>query len=281
MNEILTTVEKTEREFGPNSIFMIGNSYRSMYHDDYASFTYFNNVTGEILHDSWTTAAACPPYSCFECKRVEAAMKEGLLDMDKWNAYKIGTMREMIDACPFTIKPHHHPIVKVERGRKWKGTGVLIKVDSSSYSWGPTYGRGYNTAVSETALIYSLEEGCLRECNYHFVEILEPEKIKDGYKAWAHAQMDHAERVTGKDAERMSKEFNWSFDTYMKAKYEELGIDVDNASYPEQEERERKEAEKKEKILAGIREWVLAKTDKREPEEVEALVMGIYRKRYC
>lgn len=281
MSEYLTTVEKTEREFGPNSIFLVKEDYHGKYEDDYCYFTYFNNVTGEILSDYWTTAGACPSYGRYECKRLDDAKKEGLLDMEKWNAYKIGCMRYVVEKFPFKIEAKHHPVVEVKRGRKWKGIGVLISVKKSSYSWGPSYGRGYNTSVSETAVIYSLEERCLRECNYTFVEIHEPEKLKASYQAWANDIIDMAEKVTGRDAERMDREYDWSFERYMRERYEALGIDADNASHPEQEERERKEAEKREKILAGIREWVLEKTDKREPEEVEALVMGIYRKRYC
>ena len=284
MAEILTTVEKVEKEYGPNSIFLICADYHGKYEDDYCYFTYFNNVTGEAESDYWTTAAACPSYGRYECMTVKEAMEKGLLDMNKWNDYKIAGYRKCLyneKTSEYMIKDKHHPIVEVKGGRKWKGIGILASVNTSSYSWGPTYGRGYNTSVTETAVIYSFEECCLRECNNDFVKVVEPQKLFTQYNEWANAMIDTAAEKTGRDAERMKKDWDWSFDAFMKERFESLHIDVDNAFYPEQIERAKKNAEKKAETLASIREWVKNNTDKTEIAEIEGLVMGIYRKRYC
>ena len=285
MSEILTTVEKHEKEFGVGNFFLICADYHGKYEDDYCYFTYFDNLTGQILDDYWTTAAACPNYSRYECMTVKEAQEKGLLNMELWNNYKIEGFRKSLynedSSVSYVFKPHHHSIVEVKKGRKWKGIGILVDVVEKVYAWGPSYGRGYNQSVTETAVIYDFNDCCLHECNVNFVEIVNAKEILAEYNRWANEWIDRAAKETKNNWETMKTSYNWSFDKFMEERFQKLGINVENAFYPEQVERERQAAEKKAKTMSDIIAWVKENTDKTSIEDIMGLAHGIYRKRYA
>ena len=124
--DIETQCEIHIRLYGENSCFLVTDNYHGLYHDDYCSFTYYSNVTGEYFEDSWTTAACCPNYSCYECKRFKDAVNEGLIDINIYNANWNPIKCKLLDFIikhpkEFTKAWKIYPFVEVYRGRSHKG----------------------------------------------------------------------------------------------------------------------------------------------------------------
>lgn len=132
-NGFETKVETHERLYGKNSCFLVGESYQSLYNDDYCGFKYYSNVTGEYFEDSWSTAYACPPYSCFEVEmKFDKAKELGLIDKEKFNknwehtVHEIGSFYEN-NPMEWATFFKRFPQVEVYRGRSFKGRkGLLI-----------------------------------------------------------------------------------------------------------------------------------------------------------
>lgn len=81
-----TKLEIHERLYGLDSCFLVSSNYHGYYHDDYADFTYYSNVTGEYFKDNWTTAAVCPNYDSYiNCKKFDEAKELGLINISLYN----------------------------------------------------------------------------------------------------------------------------------------------------------------------------------------------------
>lgn len=127
--------------YGENSAFLVSESYRSCYHDDYASFTYYSNITGEYFEDEWTTAGACFPYDCYKTKEFNDAKEEDLIDIGIYNSKYIipETLLKYDDSLfVFALQCKKAPYVEVFSGKKMKGCKG-IAIDSYKHRFGGEY----------------------------------------------------------------------------------------------------------------------------------------------
>lgn len=134
-------------EIGLENVFYVGENYRGLYHDDYCTFTFYNNLTGEFFYDEWTTAFACPSCDSYYegIYTIKEGLELGLIDMEKVfalnkkrfetmienNAKKIFSSDSIDDNC-------FYPRIRISRGRKWRGEGYLIDMETNVYHFGPT-----------------------------------------------------------------------------------------------------------------------------------------------
>ena len=297
-------------EIGVENFFYVGESYRSMYHDDYCTFTFFNNLTGEYEYDNWTTAAACPACDSYydELFTIEEAIKFGLLDMAKVLELNKKRYIEMVEHIASDVKNSpdrimeklgicFFPKVEVSRGRKWKGSGYLMSMEHSSYSYGPSYGRGYNTSHSVTAKIFSIEDCQIHYCNGEYVNYVNIDNIIESYKNWALLRIEklflsiedamyyfntskigwqlkenHASQgISFKEFIENDAEMN----TFI-SRMESISANAFDAKvFDEQAARARRNAEQ----LPNIIEWVKNNTDKKDENEIMSLAIHILNKR--
>lgn len=114
------------RLYGENSCFLIAENYQGLYQDDYASFVYYSNITGERFEDRWTTAACCPNYDNYkQCITFDKAVKEGLINIDLYNSNWSCSPCKISDFLKqypdqFINYKGIFPFVKVYRGRSFK-----------------------------------------------------------------------------------------------------------------------------------------------------------------
>lgn len=135
-------LETHDRLYGKGNAFLVSKNYRSCYHDDYASFTYYSNATGEYFDDEWTTAFACPAYSCYMTEKTfDEAKEEGLIDVDIYNSeYKIPETALNYDDTlyAFALRCNKAPYVTVISGKKMNGCKG-IAIDSYTHYFGGEY----------------------------------------------------------------------------------------------------------------------------------------------
>lgn len=136
----LTNSEIHTLLYGEDSCFLVSKSYQSKWDDDYASFRYYSNVTGEYFDDNWTTAAACPHYDNYiKVKSLSEAEKLGLIDIALYNSNynpTIDHLRNRMTHWFDYLRSCERPMAKVVKGRKVKkGTiGMVIgKVSEPNY----------------------------------------------------------------------------------------------------------------------------------------------------
>lgn len=275
---IPTECMKAIAKYGAENIFMTGQSYSSHYHDDYASFSYYNNVTGEEFTDSWTTAAACPSYGSYECFSFKSAVKNGLVNMEKyllllrsknkrWVEHERHDRQFSIDELIRFKLP-----IKVERGRKWKGTGYVVSKHTSSFGrFGTTY-----------AVVYDEKNNELREVNPDFIEVIGLEEIVN---EWKKEMYDRIEVSTVQNLQVTSdgiieQNFFVHFEKWLLAKCEGVEIDTSSASYPEQKIRDDRKQDFKSRKIEELVKWVKDNTDK-TGDDILVLAERIYNKRYA
>lgn len=129
------------RLYGPNTAFLVSEHYQSHYHDDYASFTYYSNITGEYFSDTWATAFGCPCYSEYLTKKFEEALTEGLIDIDTYNKAVVipeVLFEDDINLYAYALRCKHAPFVEVTGGRKKPGKRGLA-FDSYNHPYGGEY----------------------------------------------------------------------------------------------------------------------------------------------
>lgn len=264
---IKTCCEIHEMLFGKDSCFLVGSNYRSMYHDDYASFTYYSNVTGEYFEDEWATAFACPNYSCYECKRFEDAKKEGLINIELFNStwkpyeYQIGEWYKKYPKYFVEVKKRF-PIVKVFRGRSNKGrTGVYFgtrKVNNKG--WEKNMEVIYDLETKEFFLVGAgytqITDDFIEKYNKALDDFIEKEN-----------QVNDRMREFNLDIERSVIDkifFNGDFESW----YSEMS----NARYKWLErydyEQDRKNYAPSEKLLQWVRDHFKQVTDENEIYEI-------------
>lgn len=280
-------------ELGAENVFFFSKNYHGRYEDDDCEFYYWDNVNGKVISDSWTTRFYCPNFNLYTANVItfEEAIKEGLVNMDllykaaiervqNTIKYKVGTIKE--------INPQHHPLVKVSGGRKWKGTGFLVSVETNTYSYGPSYGKGYNQTSTTTARILSVEDFQIHYVNYKYVQFVDFDNIIKEFE-------DHANKVLENyvDSGLVSKFFETptttpyinmqdtsflDFDKFIEGRYPNVDSLIANAYDPVEEERKRKFSEQKSKDFASLMEWVENKTDKTGDLEKSKLAIHIMNK---
>lgn len=211
-----TAYMKAIAKYGAENIFMVSNSYRGCYHDDYASFKYYNNVTGETFEDSWTTAFACPCYDNYKCLTFKEAVKYGLVDMKKYLAYLCVEMKKQIEKMSPTPTFNLDELIKfklpvtVKGGRKWRGSGYVVSKFTSKF------GRRETTY----AVIYDEDHNELREANSAFLNIIGVEEL---VKGWQQEMIGNIETATIQDLHttadgNIQSDFFMSFEKWLEKK---------------------------------------------------------------
>lgn len=274
-------------EIGAENVFYISNHYSSHYYDDDCTFTYWNNKEGKIISDCWTTRCYCPDFKLYTANVItfEKAIKEGLVNMDLLYKYAIERAQSTIKYKASAIKgidPQHHPLVKVSGGRKWKGTGFLVSVETS------TYGYGYGQSTTKTARILSTEDFQIHHANYQYVEFMDFDNIVKEFADQANKVLEGYVK-SGRVNEFFEEPNNTpnisirdisflNFDKFLEGRYPNVDSFIANAYDPEEEERKRKFSEQKSNDFARLMEWVENKTDKTSDIEKTKLAIHVMKK---
>lgn len=292
-NDVYPHIFDVIAEIGAENVFYISNHYSSHYHDDDCTFIYWNNKEGKIISDSWSTRYYCPNFNLYTANVItfEKAIKEGLVNMDLLYKYAIERAQSLINNKVRAIKeidPQHHPLVKVSGGRKWKGTGFLVSVETNTYSYGPSYGKGYNTTSTTTARILSTEDFQIHYVNYKYVEFVDFDNIVKEFADRANKVLEDYVK-SGRVAEFFEAPNNTpnisirdisflNFDKFLEGRYPNVDSFIANAYDPEEEERKRKYSEQKSNDFARLMEWVENKTDKTGDIEKTKLAIHVMKK---
>ena len=299
--------QRTAAEIGLENVFYVGKNYRGLYQDDYCTFTFYNNLTGEFFYDEWTTAFACPSYSSYieGIYTIEEGFELGLIDMEKvfaLNKKRFETMiennAEKLFSSDSIDNNCFYPRVRVSKGRKWRGEGYLIDMKTNVYHFGPTYGKGYNTSSSTTARILSLEDFQIYYCNAEYIEFVDMEKITEMYKVWAgnivyklFTDLHNAkyyfntESLTWTLLPDLEEQFDFSIDNFfnrhtdMRNHISRMNTIVAQAYDAKEFERKAQYSRRLAEQLPGVIEWVKTNTDKTSEEDVLELALHILNKR--
>lgn len=299
--------QRTAAKIGLENVFYVGKNYRGLYHDDYCTFTFYNNLTGEFFYDEWTTAFGCPSYSSYTegIYTVEEGLELGLIDMEKvfeLNKKRFETLINAASKQIFSIKSIEafcfFPRVRVSRGRKWKGEGYLIDVETNVYHFGPTYGKGYNTSSSTTARILSLEDFQIHYCNADYLEFIDQERIDKMYIDWANNTISdlfnslndakcyfNMDSLEWKIFEGIADRYDVSLEKFfercsaMSNHISKMNTIVAQAYDAKEFERKAQYSQRLAEQLPNVIEWVKANTDKTSEEDVLELALHILNKR--
>ena len=286
-NYIVPGIVKTIAELGAENVFYISKSYRGLYEDDDCCFSYWDNVNGEIIYDYWTTAAACPSFDLYieNIITIEQAQENNLLNMDLVKKFNINNALKVVN----NRKNHTHenakiikkynPIVKVERGRKFRGTAYYI-VDIETHN-----NPNYPTKVE--AKVLSLDDFQIHYCNPSFIQLVEMDKIVEDYIKWA---TDVINTIVSRNAYSTFfdmngvtwgiKDENFSFESYVAINANDIDHLLANAYDPRLEEEKKRRAENRANEYPKILEWVKTKTQLTNEADQIALAIKILNKKY-
>lgn len=290
-----TVVQDAIAKYGVNNIFMVSEDYHGLYEDDHCNFVYFNNVTGEIFTDRWSTAYACPAFQLFECMKIEEAFNAGLVNMEllfKGEQNRLIAKYTNANFGYYSIEDLSHFGFKVEvkTGRKWKGVGYLIDSYTKSYQWGVKqwksdndYGMSYTTYCK----IYDPATNRIEVATSQNVNILNYDEVVQQYKE----DMINAVKNTTVDDLVVSPRIELksskllSFPEWMIKN--KRTIDTNSAFDVAADEmqkkidaRNQKHNEFKAKKMPQLIEWVRNNTDKQTEEDILKLAEHIFNKKY-
>ena len=263
-------------EYGAENIFLVCEAYQSHYHDDYAVFTYYNNVTGEYFTDNWATAYAAPAYGSYKCTTMKEAFEMDLIDKPLYFGVIMKDARESLDKVSFPrfLKAQDYIdlklLVDVSRGRKWKGRGYVIGHYSVKYGWSST----------TYAIVYDPESNQINEVNFEYCDVAEIASLLDGFKKYASEFYDSITVDEFFSDYFLKKGVTRSVEGWLAERSRKVIVDFSKASYPARDERDRKRNEFRERKMPELIEWVKANTDK-EGDQIIALAQHIFNKRYC
>ena len=278
----LPNIVMTIAEVGVENIFYVSRDYHGRYEDDDCTFTYWDNLNGKYIYDYWGTHFAAPSFFLYEDNiiRFSAALEAGLVNIDLFTNSKVELLHNVVNNISFKDEKIHdaivktNPLIKVEDGRKFKGTGYLVeKIVNENH-------HGTRTI----AKVLSLEDFQIHYCNYRYVRFVEVENIIDAYKTYAHETIDNKkakgnnyviDASTGKTYDIIP-----SFEEFVKRYNNNIDYLVATAPDPEQEEKNRKLAAKRAENFQNIVEWVKNNTDKTEENDIMQLALRIVNKRY-
>ena len=295
-------------EYGAENIYMTSQNYHGKYEDDYANFTYYNNVTGEFFHDEWTTAFACPGYGMYEHIYIDEADKYGLVDHEKLYKLKFAVVENQLNN--FTFNPSYKfdelvslgLRVEVTKGHKWKGIGFLVNEFKTTYHWDTPrwrssyYGdNGYGRTTTCHAKILDITTGEINVVTANNVRFMDIDKFIEEYKT---EMINRLKSTTIENLKIGKYQFGYSpcsGDSHNVA----IGIEFDYQDFItwltehhsnkfdlsiyrdiEKEKADKKAAEFKASKMPGIIEWVKNNTDKTTEEEILALAEHIFNKKY-
>lgn len=283
---VFTVVEEAIIKYGPENIFLISSDYHGLYQDDYCTFHYYNNVTGDEFMDEWSTAYAAPAYGRFEncltlkeAKELDLINKEIALKKSKEKLTRLYTNITKEVTQSMAIK--YHLEVKVTRGRKWKGTGIIKDVRRTMYQYArPSFRTNdpyWGKKVTDIAIVYDNNSNKIEEVNYAYCV---PVKLEEMVDSWRKEILGYVEKATNENLDgltiRIPEYLKW--ETFV-ARYANELPDDRLYIYPEQDARDAKEKAFKEKKIAELTEWAKNYTDVKA-EEIPEFVERVYNKRY-
>lgn len=283
---VFTVVEEAIIKYGPENIFLISSDYHGLYQDDYCTFHYYNNVTGDEFMDEWSTAYAAPAYGRFEnCLTLKEAEVLNLINKDialqksKEKLTRLYTNITKEATQQMAIK--YHLEVKVTRGRKWKGTGIIKDVRRTMYQYArPSFRTNdpyWGKKVTDIAIIYDNNSNKIEEVNYAYCV---PVKLEEMIDSWRKEILGYINKATNENLEgltiRIPEYLKWEV---FVARYANELPDDRLYIYPEQDARDAKEKAFKEKKIAELTEWAKNYTDVKA-EEIPEFVERVYNKRY-
>lgn len=283
---VFTVVEEAIIKYGPENIFLISSDYHGLYQDDYCTFHYYNNVTGDEFMDEWSTAYAAPAYGRFEnCLTLKEAKELNLINKDialqksKEKLTRLYTNITKEVTQQMAIK--YHLEVKVTRGRKWKGTGIIKDVRRTMYQYArPSFRTNdpyWGKKVTDIAIVYDNNSNKIEEVNYAYCV---PVKLDEMINSWRKEILGYVEKATNENLEgltiRIPEYLKWEV---FVARYANELPDDRLYIYPEQDARDAKEKAFKEKKIAELTEWAKNYTDVKA-EEIPEFVERVYNKRY-
>lgn len=283
---VFTVVEEAIIKYGPENIFLISSDYHGLYQDDYCTFHYYNNVTGDEFMDEWSTAYAAPAYGRFEnCLTLKEAEALNLINKDialqksKEKLTRLYTNITKEITQPMAIK--YHLEVKVTRGRKWKGIGIIKDVRRTMYQYAkPSFRTNdpyWGKKVTDIAIIYDNNSNKIEEVNYAYCV---PVKLEEMTDSWRKEILRYIDKATNENLEgltiRIPEYLKWEV---FVARYANELPDDRLYIYPEQEARDAKEKAFKEKKIIELTEWAKNYTDVKD-EEIPEFVERVYNKRY-
>lgn len=283
---VFTVVEEAIIKYGPENIFLISSDYHGLYQDDYCTFHYYNNVTGDEFMDEWSTAYAAPAYGRFEnCLTLKEAEALNLINKDialqksKEKLTRLYTNITKEATQQMAIK--YHLEVKVTRGRKWKGTGIIKDVRRTMYQYArPSFRTNdpyWGKKVTDIAIIYDNNSNKIEEVNYAYCV---PVKLEEMIDSWRKEILGYINKATNENLEgltiRIPEYLKWEV---FVARYANELPDDRLYIYPEQDARDAKEKAFKEKKIAELTEWAKNYTDVKA-EEIPEFVERVYNKRY-
>ena len=283
---VFTVVEEAIIKYGPENIFLISSDYHGLYQDDYCTFHYYNNVTGDEFMDEWSTAYAAPAYGRFEncltlkeAKELDLINKEIALQKSKEKLTRLYTNITKEVTQSMAIK--YHLEVKVTRGRKWKGTGIIKDVRRTMYQYAkPSFRTNdpyWGKKVTDIAIVYDNNSNKIEEVNYAYCV---PVKLEEMVDSWRKEILGYVEKATNENLDgltiRIPEYLKWEV---FVARYANELPDDRLYIYPEQDARDAKEKAFKEKKIAELTEWAKNYTDVKA-EEIPEFVERVYNKRY-
>lgn len=278
----LPNIVMTIAEVGVENIFYVSRDYHGRYEDDDCTFTYWDNLNGKYIYDYWGTHFAAPSFFLYEDNiiRFNDALEAGLVNIDLFTNSKVEMLHNVVNNISFKDEKIHdaivktNPLIKVEDGRKFKGTGYLVeKIVEDSF-------RSRRTI----AKVLSLEDFQIHYCHYRYVRFVEVENIIGAYKTYAHETINNKkakgnnyviDTSTGKTYDIIP-----SFEEFVKKYNNNIDYLVATAPDPEMEEKNRKLAADRAENYQNIVEWVKNNTDKTEENDIMQLALRIVNKRY-
>ena len=283
---VFTAVEEAIIKYGPENIFLVSSDYHGLYQDDNCIFQYYNNVTGDIFSDEWSTAYAAPAYRRFEnCLTIEEAQELNLFNKEialqgakeRLTHLYTNITKEVTQSMAIA----YHLEVKVTRGRKWKGTGIIKDVRRTMYQYArPSFRTNdpyWGKKVTDIAVIYDNNSNKIEEVNYAYCV---PVKLDEMIDSWRKEILGYVEKATLENLDgltiRIPEYLKW--ETFV-ARYANELPDDRLYIYPEQDARDAKEKAFKEKKIAELTEWAKNYTDVKT-EEIPEFVERVYNKRY-
>lgn len=273
-------------ELGAENVFYMHQNYRGLYEDDDCNFYYWDNVNGRVISNFWTTAAACPDFKLYTDKVLtfSQAKEYGLVNMDLIKKHNIENALKQVantdKANHRGMMLEHTPMIKVERGRKWRGVGYYIgevEIQKSRY---------YPATIE--ARVLSLEDFQIHYCNPNYIKLVERDELVAGYIQWATETINNVVKDNSYFSFFDMKGVTWkiiredfSFESYVKKHKNPYIEHLINTAYdPRAEEEKRILAEKRAQEYTGILEWVKTKTDKNTNSEQVALATKILYKKF-
>ena len=214
-----------------------------------------------------------------EAKELNLINKDIALQKSKEKLTRLYTNITKEITQPMAIA--YHLEVKVTRGRKWKGTGIIKDVRRTMYQYAKPLFRTNNPywgkKVTDIAIIYDNNSNKIEEVNYAYCV---PVKLEEMVDSWRKEILGYVEKATNENLDgitiRIPEYLKWEV---FVARYANELPDDRLYIYPEQEARDAKEKAFKEKKIAELTDWAKNYTDVKT-EEIPEFVERVYNKRY-